>query len=73
MSANSPFTADQLLVLQLAALYLSRQGPDLLVVNRDGPTATDCPGCGVPSPVAFKYGGPMADCRPCGYGWAVAP
>ncbi|RSS51100.1 hypothetical protein EF912_21130 [Streptomyces sp. WAC07061] len=73
MSASSPFTTGQLQVLQQAALSLSTQGLELLVVNRDGPAASDCPGCGVRSPLTFRYGGPMADCRLCGYGWAVGP
>ncbi|PWK68048.1 hypothetical protein BCL76_108366 [Streptomyces sp. CG 926] len=30
-----------------------------------------CAGCGLPAPIAIKYGGPMADCRPCRYGWSV--
>lgn len=30
-----------------------------------------CTGCGLPAPVAIRYGGPMAHCRPCRYGWSV--
>ncbi|MER7827033.1 hypothetical protein ABTX85_31240 [Streptomyces sp. NPDC096097] len=30
-----------------------------------------CAGCGLPAPIAIKYGGPMADCRPCRHGWRV--
>lgn len=30
-----------------------------------------CAGCGRAAPVAIRYGGPMADCRPCRYGWSV--
>lgn len=31
-----------------------------------------CLGCHMLAPIAPKYGGPMADCRLCGYAWAVA-
>ncbi|MEU6863692.1 hypothetical protein ABZ924_10515 [Streptomyces sp. NPDC046876] len=30
-----------------------------------------CGGCGLPAPIAVRYGGPMADCRLCCYAWAV--
>ncbi|MEV6957178.1 hypothetical protein [Streptomyces sp. NPDC051183] len=30
-----------------------------------------CYDCRMPAPIAFRFGGPMADCRPCGYAWAV--
>ncbi|MFG2995539.1 hypothetical protein [Streptomyces sp. NPDC048340] len=30
-----------------------------------------CSGCLLPAPIAPKYGSPMADCRLCGYAWAV--
>ncbi|MFG2971659.1 hypothetical protein ACGFYY_01480 [Streptomyces sp. NPDC048331] len=28
-------------------------------------------GCGLPAPITIEYGGPMADCRSCRYGWSV--
>ncbi|MGE7387491.1 hypothetical protein ACQKM2_18610 [Streptomyces sp. NPDC004126] len=72
-SAVNPFSSSQLEALHQAALILSTQGLQLAppVIHPDGTRTTDCPGCGLPSPVTFKYGGPMADCRLCGYGWAV--
>ncbi|MFJ6486029.1 MULTISPECIES: hypothetical protein [unclassified Streptomyces] len=30
-----------------------------------------CTGCGLPAPIAIKYGGLMADCSLCRYGWGV--
>ncbi|WP_243629093.1 hypothetical protein [Streptomyces sp. APSN-46.1] len=39
-----------------------------------GVCATDrmtCAGCRLSAPIATLHGGPMADCRLCGYGWAV--
>ncbi|MFG3000863.1 hypothetical protein [Streptomyces sp. NPDC048340] len=30
-----------------------------------------CSDCRMPAPIAFRFGGPMADCRVCGYAWAV--
>lgn len=72
-SAVNPFSDSQLEALRQAARILSIQklNPTPPVAHPDETRTTDCPGCGLPSPITFKYGGPMADCRLCGYGWAV--
>ncbi|GAA0324387.1 hypothetical protein GCM10010302_74410 [Streptomyces polychromogenes] len=70
-----PFSHSQLETLRQTALKLSVNGlPTTPVVgHREDPATAhaECPGCTLPSPITFRYGGPMADCRLCGYGWAV--
>ncbi|RKT05304.1 hypothetical protein BX286_3299 [Streptomyces sp. 3211.6] len=72
---SNPFSAGQLETLRQVALTLSLQGlqatPAVVHRDRSATTYAECPGCWLPSPIRFKYGGPMADCRLCGYGWAV--